>query len=1651
MEKTNLSKRVVAGTLALLTVFGSAPASLQGVFAPTTLTASAADTSYQVNFADAKPYITSIQIGSRTAITADIIEATSISQSNVTKGDVIVVKSSVPLSIQKLSTAQVEPEDGKRWVLKDGVTAPVKWSQNAAASESYAATYNYTYAVEDDPTTTEVDESVPETDGLDDAVATVKDAIENYYDTQIQGKTTEIGTYNARIINFEDLLYGVGGSSSEPTSDSIMGNINAAETAIEAAEANIQNANTEKGNIEAALGELNTSAPTDAVELTDTADYPYASVYWQDFVNSTTSGYNAADSFAINLTVFGNYLDILANNQQEKITDNTNTINNNEQKLYVNSESASTNVVTSGEKARWMTAQDSLLYKEKDLRDQIEGTTAHKSQAETAKTNLENERDEKLDAEDDKKDCYERYTINTGFVDVTAADDSYTATEKTGDYTYQFKAPTIEGLGTADAGIKISAKTQQASIDLVKKNDQGAFVAATEEADKAVVYIKGVDQNGDNITANTEDKTNKTMAGTVIDTEVEVHSADPFAITVDKNSASAGLTKPATTYDADYDNGAGEPKGAFVAKFNMPASANGEDVKIYVEKVNEVYTYTVNGTKVLASTESKSIQNAEAASFRVFYKEPVYNGGDFAGYKKDTTDNTKDKETTVEEGGKVPYGMHTFVEFKGTQTLLDETNGAKATLKKGAEVVQGINQTNVVDGGATELKTETEITAPGSYSVTYDVYGITAEGVNKKTLAQSFSIANPDEFTAKDVSLSIAFQYKDADGVLHDYKVGDPPSDLTAKGVDNGVADFKIATKGIVPDGKFTVTVNKIGNLTVGAGIQAKTDGFVSGSTVGNEYSFNVVVDDPVYGQYDIPIKWKLSAYAAPVSFNNDHDATAEHRLTLDLPDDKLDQLESMIYDLVTLGVDNKAAATELSYEYVEGEGATTQEDELDEHISDLPKSVKAGDKFTVYVIYNEEARVSVVVNVVKAATLKIDVPDSALAMTFGDKIELSKYTLTNTETKAAVTDVEAKLEIASIAPAVLNDKTGEPEKNADGTYKVQLMEDGKTPVAATYIGGDDGRTYLEAGTYIVVYKNSMANNVAGYSFANSDQKVLVVSKKKITGDMINIDPIEYTGEEINVVEATAGLNPALNFTAYDAATKVNIRNGVYVSEGAKKTAIGRYDATVSMVKTANDGDNSATILKNYEGTATTKWSIVNPKINQNFVDWNEEMTTMYDKGRIHFQIDRVHDDSLIVDNAKRTVKEFGVVIEKDGKFAAPTYYKPDPAVEEQVDTYNREVAAVETKLVYGNGYTTGKYIAGATNEKVDALKTQNYLVNIKVKDVDTGVWARPYILLDDGSVAYGTTKYINLKNWAKEELQLKLAPKTAEGTASRMADLTGDNAKFDNVKSGYVPTKNKFYAYAEFTSLDKTKNAKSLTVSDFGVIIDKTGSIGGADKSADANTKLVLGNGYIEGHYNPDNEKLGKNQYAASISPKDTVTGVWVRPYVDLGDGLVVYDTPVYLNSVSEYYRASKALFNLDENNYNNFDVVDQNTGKIKIAVQGMPKPTSKLAGVDNDDKVTVVKAGVIVDKTGEVTYAEAPAKLLLDSGYTEGKKTSNLVAGWTYTGKLTPQSKKFVIRTYVIYSINGVNVPVYGDVVEYNATTKTVTNGQTAFNNQV
>jgi hypothetical protein len=285
------------------------------------------------------------------------------------------------------------------------------------------------------------------------------------------------------------------------------------------------------------------------------------------------------------------------------------------------------------------------------------------------------------------------------------------------------------------------------------------------------------------------------------------------------------------------------------------------------------------------------------------------------------------------------------------------------------------------------------------------------------------------------------------------------------------------------------------------------------------------------------------------------------------------------------------------------------------------------------------------------------------------------------------------------------------------------------------------------------------------------------------------------------------------------------------------------------------------------------------------------------------------------------------------------------------------------------------------------------------------------------------------------------------------------------SVTTGYNVTENKFYAYTSYIDLETAGFTDVAQVADFGVVVDRNAAIiapattyeamSAEDKATvDKALRLNATKGLVVGHYKKDNPVLKENEYAASIKLGNAATGCWVRPYLDLGNGLVIYADPIYIKSASEYY--GEAVAGVAETKWETEKRERLIIEQTKFANQRIADFAEK-AGVD-PSKVEVVKTGVVADKNNKLKkpvieteatisktkyYVLDPAapfntSMILGSGYIDGKKTENFGTE-KYLGKISPKGTNDIsYRTYTIFKVGDVEVTVYGPVKTYEYSAK-------------
>lgn len=1270
-------------------------------------------------------------------------------------------------------------------------------------------------------------------------------------------------------------------------------------------------------------------------------------------------------------------------------------------------------------------------------------------------------------------------------------------TVKDGTYTYTFVMPADNDDDSTGDTLKVATIAQPFAVtyysseaNRTHKNGNDADPIEWGETGDTTTDGKNALGTDGYFTGLTFTSKNETDTKTVLDTTaselksqilgdtVTVTCANPFVIHVNDNDDTENWINPEITYDSE--------KMLFKTTFIMPKSKTAAPVQVDVVKIDEEYTYTANAGKLFATTKSGSIKNAEAVAITAKYYDT----------EADATAATKGTEVN----GTVANGK--FVVIDATVSDKLTKNVKNVVIKKGSTILTETpdeDELKKLDADNKYLISE----KAGTYTVTYTVTGNDGKDYE---VTYSFTIAAKSALTAENVKL--AFSIKKDNEVVYDptHTVTIPKTedidennwpDVMAPGqeLDNlSVKTGETATY-MIASGKakvvekagyqFTVTPTVYADAEHQTALDPKSyyvEGNPSGSKLGNTYTFTIYITDPEFGGSEakpktITMTWEIVDYDEVPQWHDSLWPGAGAKGSIE----DIDALEDEIFKAAHPNEAAVAAreAGEVRYQWIEGSGAVRTnelQDELDEWNDGLPTEMG---EYTVYIIYKDVVKATVNVSISKYA-LNILADESDLTYTYGKKFELKKPTIQKNSAGQTV-----KVNVSDLwctISQVATNADGEPlmkTYDENGVWTGTKAWDGKS-TDFVFVDADKTDYYfkkfgsieevgqLPAGYYAIQFGGTADDE--NYSVSNNTAQLLTVNKKMITDSsiVIIVDPFTYDGTQHDVVKDGNFTVRDTDFEADDAEDRYDISAKFKMTEGGKRTAAGTYDCTFKLV--SDD--------KNYEGTAVdSSWYITHAEADPKKVDagltWDEERSTLYDNGRIHVEITRNADDKINKDKTVAKIEKFGVLFDKVGKLAAPEVYGVDYSDEKvesiteaeyksgkhadndtPISAAEREKYLAEKMLEYGNkAFGEGGY----TKTTSVTCASQTYKANIEVSDVDTGMWLRPYILYEDGTVSYGDIKYLDLTHEAINHLQLQMAELGVNGKATRKADLTAAQTKtlektMKYVKSGYNVVENKFYAYTSYVDLETAGFTNVAQVADFGVVVDRNAAIAANADTATVDKALRIGatKGLVVGHYKKDNPVLKENEYAASIKLGNAATGCWVRPYIDLGNGLVIYADPVYIKSASEYYgeaAAGKLATVWENDSYQRLIFTQVEAANTRI------NAVAQKAGVEVAD-VEVVKTGVIADKknllkkpmvdkefkddtneknvgTYSVLDTNAPfnTQMVLGAGFIDGKKSSDF--GAVYTAKLSPKDTNDVsVRTYTVYNIKGVEVTVYGPV---------------------
>lgn len=619
----------------------------------------------------------------------------------------------------------------------------------------------------------------------------------------------------------------------------------------------------------------------------------------------------------------------------------------------------------------------------------------------------------------------------------------------------------------------------------------------------------------------------------------------------------------------------------------------------------------------------------------------------------------------------------------------------------------------------------------------------------------------------------------------------------------------------------------------------------------------------------------------------------------------------------------------------------------------------------------------------------------------------------------------------------------------------------------------DNAITGLIPGTYTAIIDTNLDADTPAVTLSDDSKESYayktvneLVSDDAARADRIKGITVEFTVAKKalesymvkEITETIKGGKATINDSTFSNKTVVGVNNdaiSVSVTGGiSSATEPGVYEADIKPV-----GASEAF----YTGTCKAKWYAVSadattPDFKLASVSDNYNIYDATGGVQLHIEAQLMKKDSnnpLTAAELKEINKEdkivrYGMIVEKAGEFKD---YKNEAD----------DIAKVEDKLRYGFGYTETGY--NETTKKYSTINGSDGLrvgVNSRISSIDDYIWFRPYAVTESGQVVYGSAERVDFTTIADKVVQPRL-----------------DATKLQLVqKNGAL----RYYAYA--TKKDNTTEGNKRTVEPkaFGVVISRTGNY--ADV-ADVNIADVLDGttpsktmtDTAKKAYAKEIEKIAANLTLETCDVKstavanntnytehecgtlvritDSTSNVYVRTYVDFGNGMVVYSDPQVIESASAQLAEAMKLRTFENPDFNKSKYYMQarrskaggvlfealasfTTGKSKI--QTFEDIKINVDGTAEEDIANqVTEFGLVIDKNNT---AKGDKKLLVKgNGYLEiqsktpNENMINEFTGIGFSAVTNVNNTKASARAYVVYK----DVAVYADniVVNDNLTT--------------
>lgn len=914
---------------------------------------------------------------------------------------------------------------------------------------------------------------------------------------------------------------------------------------------------------------------------------------------------------------------------------------------------------------------------------------------------------------------------------------------------------------------------------------------------------------------------------------------------------------------------------------------------------------------------------------------------------------------------------------------------------------------------------------------------------------------------------------------------------LTVTKNSSGVYEVACESNKLKTDADATVTLFAV--------LPDGTDCEVTGTKISGEMdkvkNAGLQITDDNYNVKEFSIKWKLVEKAVDDAILFEIADDDKDKTVVVSGDDREIGLKVSYADIekavkAHLKGTNNVDVSNATFKY--SEGAPLIDDgfiDIDALNTGLPTDPDDGqdhneDKYYIYAnVGSLETAEPLLIVIGETQKTKVETVLTKTKFTYGETITIDDIAFVEQGKDTVIEGLAIKADADDNDEFLFEDTNGRPVAASENkiTYSIQKIN-AKGQLTGEYVTNAVGFGHLVPGKYRVtlMVDDGLLDNSADYDVvqqadedvvANAKQRTfdITVSKRQLTPEMF-IFPEDHETIEVPIVSKVAKLTDAMfndpnqyqpTFFGVDT-PKIKIVGG-----DSSKTAVGQYAVSLGVVDDTA-ADKKWTDL--YTGSASVPWFAV------------DEAAITEDQAALLANVD------------------FEFVLDKDESYKADNIYKDKNGVQihaqvqlvdktSDPDEYGNHKILTNTQFnklkiaKYGFVYEKKDVLKDLKNTEADIAKAEEYLqvgigntptnthskdtyaisgINSVVSTVEDYIWIRPYLITEAGQVIYGEARRLDFQTVANQVINPQLG---------ELALVQKD----DNIY---------YYAYASKVTKDEA-GYRTATPDKFGVVLSRTGNYATYDPDIE---KLFNANDDVDaGAYDPitgkvgfidttafadDKEKMAyynelKKAYSVTVDNRDaqsdavkgtkytedecgtlvritdSLSRVYVRTYVDFGNGLVVYSAPTAHDSASSIL-ATKFSLETDE-------VADAGNGttyKVQATRAEAPGAFSELLELTSManytqkfDKITldaddVAAFGLILDADGKVYKSSFDKyQFLIGKGFTqyltEKDAKAKTDAGVVSYGAATSwKEDKISARAYLKY----MGIDVYGNVLYAN-----------------